>query len=105
MREIEFRGKRLSDREWIYGYYVSHDAGETGRKHEIIFTTGNWDYVNPETVGQYTDLKDKNSKKIYEEDIVHWHHPDLGWMSLVPVMWEDYVGRYILWTAVPRRRV
>ena len=75
MREIKFRGKSLRTGKWVYGSLVRYGDGRVE-----IYTLINprdenslraWlEEVDPATVGQYTGLKDKNGKEIYEEDII-----------------------------------
>ena len=79
MREIIFRGKTY-DGMWIEGayYHANKNYSDPADVHYIIPTTESLDYeqaleyfpVNPATVGQYTGLKDKNGKRIFEGDIV-----------------------------------
>jgi uncharacterized phage protein (TIGR01671 family) len=103
MREIRFRGKRLDNGEWVYGYpfelqrgqYVIYQPGDTASSLNI------WDYirlhsyeVDPETVGQSIGRKDMHGTEVYDGDILEEHYTSLE-ISRYKVEWDQESAMWV----------
>lgn len=71
MREILFRGKRKDNGEWVEGSLVEldcHNSEDYIESTQIVLRNGHSYTVHPETVGQFTEFRDKHSTMIFDKD-------------------------------------
>lgn len=95
MRELLFRARRIDNGKWVEGHYFKNENGTfifTFPYHANYAGISIMEKVEPETVCQCTGLKDKNGKKIWENDIVEIAGED-GWFLL---NWDEDTARFTM---------
>ena len=93
VENIKFKAKRLDNGEWVKGSFVVMKITALSKTTFGIVAEGGATLheVDPSTVCQFTGLKDKDGKDIFENDILY--DKDSGIASAIK--WKRHVCGYV----------
>ena len=93
IENIKFKAKRLDNGEWVKGSFVVMKIPALSKTTFGIVAEGGATLheVDPSTVCQFTGLKDKDGKDIFENDILY--DKDSGIASAIK--WKRHVCGYV----------
>lgn len=106
MREILFRGKRVDTGQWLYGWllydfetnYISQNFDDVPpRTYQILNNNGYRFEVIPQSIGQFTNLLDKEGNKIFEGDIIEYTQHQFN-TSTVKIKRKEVKWKYDKWS-------
>lgn len=109
MREVLFRGKRLDNGEWVYGYYSEFhnrpiidepNSCQIFEPREDSYLAGSyiggvWRKVDSDTVGQYIGINDVDGQKIFDGDVVNCKTTAYYFFDFV-VKWSSKDARFVI---------
>lgn len=94
-REHLFRGKKLSNGDWVYGSLIQYPDGSqficVYKYPTKILHMTNFE-VDSDTVCEYTGLKDRNKEKIFEGDKVRIYPDD----EIGTIEWSEETARFLI---------
>ena len=103
MRQIIFRGKRIDNNKWTEGSLISLGDGAMITPHRAKLVQDGYNIstkafeVDPETLGQSTEMHDRYNTLVFENDIVEfvgggstsryliWWNREMSMMTAVPI--------------------
>lgn len=111
-----YRAKRIDNGEWVEGFLfqlcydsifcwcIGNEPLSPNDYSELCGFNREWFYIDESTICQCTGLKDKNGKKIWENDILMCHgNPDdlvkavFGEFRVIDIITEQAVDTAIGW--------
>lgn len=95
-REIKFRGKSTDTGKWVYGFLSFFYTA--GKDENGLILTDKAKIYSPEncqcsdiwaeTVCQFSEITDKNGKRIFEHDIILIHESESSYQFTVEVLFH-----------------